>query len=180
MTRPDSDEVGPGRGWPGVPSGLAYFEDVQVGQTLRYGRYEVTREEIVAFARQFDPQPFHLDDAAGRQSMFGGLIASGWHTAAMFMRMVADHMSPLGAIQGALGFDDLKWLTPVRPGDVLTGESTVTQAVPSRSRPDRGTVSIASRVLNQRGEAVMSLTSLVIFLRRPQPTAADAELAAGA
>jgi acyl dehydratase len=159
----------PVSGWPGVSEGLASFEDVRVGQTLRFGRYEVTREEIVEFASRFDPQPFHLDEAAGRQSLYGGLIASGWHTAAMFMRMVAEHMSPLGAIQGALGFDDLKWLKPVRPGDVLTVESTVTGTTPSRSRPDRGTAAIASRVLNQRGEAVMSLTSLVIFLRRPEP-----------
>lgn len=154
-------------GWPGVRDGLAYFEDVQVGAVMRFGRYEVTREEIVDFARRFDPQPFHLDEEAGRRSLFGGLIASGWHTGAMFIRMVAEHMTPRTATQGALGFDDLKWLRPVRPGDVLGVESIVTEKIESRSRPDRGTVKIASRVLDQRGEVVMSLTSLVVFRRRP-------------
>lgn len=150
--------------------GLAYFEDVAVGEVMRFGRYEVTKDEIVEFARQFDPQPFHLDEEAGRTSPFGGLIASGWHTGAMFIRMVAEHMTPRTATQGALGFDDLKWIRPVRPGDVLSVESTVTEKVESRSRPDRGTVKILSRVLDQQGEAVMSLTSLVIFMRRsPAP-----------
>jgi acyl dehydratase len=158
--------------WPGPRDGLAYFEDVAVGDVMRFGRYEVTREEIVEFARQFDPQPFHLDEEAGRRSPFGGLIASGWHTGAMFIRMVADHMTPRTATQGALGFDDLKWIRPVRPGDVLSIESTVTEKIESRSRPDRGTVKILSRVLDQEGEAVMSLTSLVIFLRRPARPAA--------
>jgi acyl dehydratase len=158
--------------WPGPRDGLAYFEDVAVGDVMRFGRYEVTREEIVEFARQFDPQPFHLDEEAGRRSPFGGLIASGWHTGAMFIRMVADHMTPRTATQGALGFDDLKWIRPVRPGDVLSIESTVTEKIESRSRPDRGTVKILSRVLDQEGEAVMSLTSLVIFLRRPAGPAA--------
>jgi acyl dehydratase len=152
---------------------VAYFEDVQVGDVMRFGRYEVTREEIVDFARRFDPQPFHLDEEAGRRSPYGGLIASGWHTGAMFIRMVAEHMTPRAATQGALGFDDLKWLRPVRPGDVLSIESTVTGKAESQSRPDRGTVKIASRVLDQRGEAVMSLTSLVIFMRRaPAPSPA--------
>jgi acyl dehydratase len=160
---------------PGREAGLAFFEDVEVGQTWRYGRYEVTREEIVEFARQFDPQPFHLDEAAARQSLYGGLIASGWHTGAMFIRMVAEHLAPRTATQGALGFDDLQWQKPVRPGDVLSVESAVREKVASRGRSDRGTVKIESRVLNQRGEVVMSLVSLVIFLRRQ----ADAPRAAG-
>jgi acyl dehydratase len=145
---------------------VKYFEDVHVGDTTRFGRYEVTREEILEYARQFDPQPFHLDEEAARASMFGGLVASGWHTGAMFIRMVCDSMIPQAATSGALGFDDLKWLKPVRPGDVLTVESTVREKVESR-RPDRGIVKIESRIFNQRGEAVMSLVSLVIYLRRP-------------
>jgi len=145
---------------------VKYFEDVQVGETTRFGRYEVTRDEIVEYARQFDPQPFHLDEAAARASIFGGLIASGWHTGAMLMRMVCDSMIPGAATSGAMGFDDLKWLEPVRPGDVLSVESVVREKLESR-RPDRGTVKIESRVRNQRGEVVMSLVSLVIFLRRP-------------
>ena len=126
---------------------MKYFEDVRVGDVMRFGRYEVTREEIVEYARQFDPQPFHLDEEAAKASMFGGLIASGWHT-------------------GAMGFDDLKWLRPVRPGDVLSVESEIREKIESRSRPDRGTVKIESRIINQHGEVVMSLVSLVIYLRR--------------
>ena len=146
---------------------MKYFEDVQVGETMRFGRYEVTREEIVEYARQFDPQPFHLDEEAARASMFGGLIASGWHTGAMFIRMVCDGMVPTAATSGSMGFDDLKWLKPVRPGDVLSVDSVVREKIESHSRPDRGTVKIESRVSNQRGEVVMSLVSLVIYLRRP-------------
>jgi len=145
---------------------MKYFEDVAVGETTRFGRYEVTRDEIVEYARQFDPQPFHLDEEAARASMFGGLIASGWHTGAMFIRMVCDSMIPDAATSGAMGFDDLKWLRPVRPGDVLTVESEVREKVEGR-RPDRGIVKIESRISNQRGEVVMSLVSLVIYLRRP-------------
>ena len=144
---------------------MKYFEDVQVGDTMRFGRYEVTKEEMVEYARQFDPQPFHLDEEAARQSMFGGLIASGWHTGAMLMRMVAEHMTPVHATTGAMGFDDLKWIRPVRPGDVLTVESEIKEKIEGR-RPERGTVKIESRVSNQKGEVVMSLVSLVIYLRR--------------
>jgi acyl dehydratase len=146
---------------------MKYFEDVEIGETTRFGRYEVTREEIIEYARQFDPQPFHLDEEAARASMFGGLVASGWHTGAMFIRMVCDGMVPTAATSGSMGFDDLKWLKPVRPGDVLSVESVVREKMESRSRPDRGTVKIESRVSNQRGEVVMSLVSLVIYLRRP-------------
>jgi len=149
---------------------MKYFEDVEVGETMRFGRYEVTRDEIVEYARQFDPQPFHLDEEAGRRSMFGGLIASGWHTGAMFIRMVCDSMVAEAATSGAMGFDDLKWLKPVRPGDVLSVESVVREKVEGR-RPDRGIVKIESRVGNQRGEVVMSLVSLVIYLRRPAGSA---------
>ncbi|MGH7349914.1 MAG: MaoC family dehydratase [Candidatus Rokuibacteriota bacterium] len=155
---------------------MKHFEDVKVGDLMRFGRYEVTREEIVEYARQFDPQPFHLDEAAARASMFGGLIASGWHTGAMFMRMVAEHMAPTHSTSGALGFDDLKWTRPVRPGDVLSVESEIREKIESRSRPDRGTVKIESRVSNQRGEVVMSLVSLVIYLRRPSAASCGQEL----
>jgi acyl dehydratase len=146
---------------------VKYFEDVEVGETTRFGRYEVTREEIIEYARQFDPQPFHLDEEAARASMFGGLIASGWHTGAMFIRMVCDGMVSTAATSGSMGFDDLRWLKPVRPGDVLSVDSVVREKIESRSRPDRGTVKIESRVSNQRGEVVMSLVSLVIYMRRP-------------
>jgi acyl dehydratase len=147
---------------------VKYFEDVQVGETMRFGRYQVTREEIVEYARQFDPQPFHLDEEAARQSIFGGLIASGWHTGAMFIRMVCEGMVPSHATAGAKGFDDLRWLKPVRPGDVLSVESEVREKIEGR-RPDVGTVKVESRISNQRGEVVMSLVSLVLYRRRLPP-----------
>jgi acyl dehydratase len=146
---------------------MIYFEDVQVGETQRFGRYEVTREEIIEYARQFDPQPFHMDEAAAKASMFGGLIASGWHTGAMLIRMINDHAIPGAATTGALGFDDLKWLKPVRPGDVLSAETRVIDKTESRSRPEIGVVKIESQVLDQRGEVKMSLISLVLYRRRP-------------
>jgi acyl dehydratase len=150
-------------------SGLVYFEDVEVGQTERFGRYEVTAEEIIEYARQFDPQPFHLDEDTARRSMFGGLIASGWHTGALFIRMICDHAVAGAATTGALGFDDLRWLKPVRPGDVLSVETRVKEKVDRPGRHGVGTVKIEGRVLNQRDEAVMTLTSLVLYRRRPDP-----------
>lgn len=148
-------------------SDLVHFEDVEVGQVHRFGRYEVTRDEIIEYARQFDPQPFHLDEEAAKGSLFGGLIASGWHTGAMLMRMICDHAVPGAATTGALGFDDLKWLEPVRPGDVLSVETEIKEKTESRRRHDVGTVKVESRVLNQRGHPVMTLTSLVLYRRRP-------------
>ena len=145
---------------------MKYFEDVAVGDIMRFGRYEVTKEEIVEYARQFDPQPFHLDEEAAKASLFGGLIASGWHTGAMFIRMVVEHMTPVHATTGAMGFDDLKWLKPVRPGDILSVETVVREKTESRSRPDIGVVKIESRVHDQRGEMKMTLVSLVLYRRR--------------
>jgi len=145
---------------------LLYFEDVKVGDTERFGRYEVTREEIIEYARQFDPQPFHLDEEAGKASPFGGLIASGWHTGAMLIRMLNDHSIPRAATSGALGFDDLKWVKPVRPGDILSVETRVLDKAESRSRPEIGVVKVESRVLNQAGELKMSLVSIILYRRR--------------
>ena len=147
-------------------SGLLYFEDVNVGDTERFGHYEVTREEIIEYARQFDPQPFHLDDEAAKASPFGGLIASGWHTGAMLIRMLNDHSIPRAATTGALGFDDLKWVSPVRPGDILSVETRVLEKTESRSRPAIGVVKVESRVANQQGELKMSLVSIVLYRRR--------------
>lgn len=148
-------------------SGRIYFEDLEVGQVHEFGAYAVTKEEVVAFARQFDPQGFHIDEAAAQQSIFGGLIASGWHTAAMMMRMICDHRLDQDATLGAIGFDELRWLKPVRPGDVLSCRSVVREKLPSKSKPDRGTAKVENSVLNQNGELVMTLTSLVLYRRRP-------------
>ena len=145
---------------------MKYWEDFKIGEATALGSCAITEEEMLAFARKYDPQPFHTDPEAARQSIFGGLIASGWHTGAMLMRMVCESAIPGHATNGAIGFDDLKWLKPVRPGDVLSVENVVVEKVESRSRRDIGVVKIGGRVLNQSGDAVLSLTSLVLYRRR--------------
>ncbi|MDF2750112.1 MAG: putative MaoC-like dehydratase [Gaiellaceae bacterium] len=144
-----------------------YFEDFRPGQTVELGSRTVTEEEIVAFARQWDPQPFHTDAEAARDSVFGGLIASGWHTGAMWMRLYVDSLLGSSASQGSPGVEELRWLAPVRPGDTLTGRLEVLEAVPSERRPDRGTVRIRAEMVNQDGVTVMSMTSRGHFGRRP-------------
>jgi acyl dehydratase len=144
-----------------------YFEDFRPGQTVELGSRTVTEEEIVAFARQWDPQPFHTDAEAARDSVFGGLIASGWHTGAMWMRLYVDSLLGGSASQGSTGVEELRWLAPVRPGDTLTGRLEVIEAVPSERRPDRGTVRIRAEMVNQDGVTVMSMTSRGHFGRRP-------------
>src|SRR5437867_2941032 len=114
-----------------------YLEDFEVGETLELGSCRVTREEILEFARRYDPQPFHVDEAAARQSIYGGLIASGWHTTAMLMRLLVDRMAGVKTM-GSPGTDEIRWLKPVRPGDTLTARAVVLDVVPSRSKPDRG------------------------------------------
>ena len=146
---------------------MRYWDDMKAGEVVELGSHTMDKERMLSFAREFDPQPFHTDEKAAEASIWGGLIASGWHTGAMLMRMVCETVVPGHATNGAIGFDDLKWLVPVRPGDVLSVENVVVEKVESRSRRDIGVVKIAGRVLNQTGEAVMSLTSLVLYRRRP-------------
>lgn len=144
-----------------------FLEDFTPGATLAFGQRTVTREEIVAFAAQFDPQPFHLDEALAQQSPFGGLIASGWHTVALCHRMMVDQY--LGHDSGSIGspgIDTLRWLKPVRPGDTLRLEMQVLDVMPSRSKPDRGTVRLQHAVRNQHGEVVMTMVGLGMFLKR--------------
>jgi len=144
-----------------------YFEDFQVGDTLALGQYTITKERIVAFAREFDPQLFHLDEEAARKTIFGGLLASGFHTAAIFMRLLNDGLLQYVVSLGSPGLDELRWLRPVRPGDTLSARLTVLETVPSRSKPDRGVIRSLSEVLNQHGEVVMSLKALSFMGRRP-------------
>jgi acyl dehydratase len=147
--------------------GTSFLEDFIPGATERFGSRTVTREEIIAFATQFDPQPFHLDDAAAQRSPFGGLIASGWHTVALCHRMMVDHA--LGEESGSIGspgVEALRWLKPVRPGDTLSIEGTVLEVTPSRSKPDRGSVKLQHVVRNQHGEVVMTMVGLGMFLKR--------------
>jgi acyl dehydratase len=145
-----------------------YFEDFAVGQVHKpSGRIRVEKPEIIDFARKYDPQPFHLDDEAGRKSIFGRLVASGWHTAALTMRLVADsEYRPAGGTIG-LGFDGLRWPMPVSPGDELRIESEVLDMRPSKSRPDRGLLKIRTRTLNQNGQVVQELIANALVPRRP-------------
>jgi acyl dehydratase len=139
-----------------------YLEDFAVGQT--YGSSE--QERIMAFAAEFDPQPFHLDEEAARNSIFGGLAASGWYTAAATMRMLVEgDLRPAGGILG-LGFEELRWPRPVRPGDELHIESEVVEVRPSQSRPDRGLVKVRTTTLNQHGEAVQIIVGSLLVPRR--------------
>jgi acyl dehydratase len=143
-----------------------YFEDIEPGEVYELGTRTVTESEIVAFAREWDPQPFHTDPEAAKGSVFGGLIASGWHTGSMWMRMYVDTM--LGsAARGSPGIEELRWLAPVRPDDTLSGRLTVLEATPSATRPDRGTIRIRGEMVNQDGVTVMSMTSRGHFGRRP-------------
>jgi acyl dehydratase len=143
-----------------------YFEDFRPGQVVELGSRTVTEDEIVAFARQFDPQPFHLDPEAAKDSVFGGLIASGWHTGAMWMRLYVDSLLGGASGQGSSGIEELRWLAPVRPGDTLSGRLIVLEATTSESHPDRVTIRIRGEMVNQDGVTVMSMISRGRFARR--------------
>lgn len=144
-----------------------YFEDLAVGQTFETGTVTVEPEMIRAFAAEFDPQPFHLDEEAARASLFGGLVASGWHTAALSMGLlVGGELRVVGGLIG-MGAEDLRWPRPVRPGDVLRVVSEVLDLRPSRSRPDRGIVRVRNTTLNQDGQPVMVAVVNMVDPRRP-------------
>ncbi|SVB68845.1 uncharacterized protein METZ01_LOCUS221699 [marine metagenome] len=143
-----------------------YFEDFQVGQVYELGSYTVSEEQILTFAREFDPQPFHVDSVLAAESIYGGIIASGLHTASIFMRLLCDGLLCRSASMGSPGQDELRWLRPVRPGDTLTARGTVEELIPSKSKPDRGLVRKSYEVLNQHGEKVMTMRGLGMFGRR--------------
>jgi acyl dehydratase len=142
------------------------FDDFQPGQVYELGSKLVTEQEIVAFAQQFDPQPFHLDPEAAKESVFGGLIASGWHTGAMWMRLYVDSLLGGASGQGSSGVEELRWLAPVRPGDTLSGRLIVLEVTSSDSHPERGTIRIRGEMENQEGVTVMSMVSRARFARR--------------
>ncbi len=144
-----------------------YWEDFSVGAVREFGVMPVSREAVLEFARQFDPQPFHLDDAAAEASLFGRLSASGWHTCAMAMRMMCDGYLLDAASLGSPGIEQLKWLKPVYPGDTLAMRMTVLESRPMNSRPGVGLVRMAWLVLNQAGEPVLSMEGWGMFRRRP-------------
>jgi acyl dehydratase len=148
-----------------------YLEDFVVGQSFGSGRLRVDTERIKAFAGEFDPQPFHLDEAAARGTIFRGLAVSGWHTAALTMRLLVEsELKPAGGIVGA-GFDEFRWPRPVRPGDELRVESEVLEVRPSKSRPEQALIKVRTTTLNQDGEAVQVLVANLVVPRRPQATA---------
>jgi acyl dehydratase len=145
-----------------------YLDDLAVGQRFMSGTRTMDAAEIQRFAAEYDPQPFHLDNAAARGTLFGGLAASGWHTAAATMRLIVDGGLPIaGGIIGSGG--ELLWTKPVRPGDTLRVECEVLEITPSRSRPDRGTVVVRCVTLNQDGDMVQSFTPKLVVPRRPEP-----------
>jgi acyl dehydratase len=146
---------------------MRWFEDFQVGDVTEVGPVTVSEDEIVAFATQFDPQPFHIDPEAAKASPFGGLIASGWHTTALFMGMFVRAILLDSASLGSPGVEELRWTAPVRPGDALTGRVTVTDVQPSKTNAGRGTVFTTNEVFNQNDELVMTLKARGFFARNP-------------
>jgi acyl dehydratase len=147
---------------------MLYWEDIELGSERLFGSYAVTREEVLEFARKYDPQPFHLSDEAASKTHFGRIAASGWHTAAMTMRVIVDALTrePQAGL-GSPGVDDLRWTRPVYPGDMLTMRGTIVDKTPSRSKPELGTIRTKTIVSNQDGVDVMSFTSIVLMRRRP-------------
>ncbi|HEY7760127.1 MAG TPA: MaoC family dehydratase [Burkholderiales bacterium] len=143
-----------------------YWEDFKPGDTFAMGERVMDRDEMLAFARQFDPQPFHIDEAAAKRSMYGGLIASGWHTVAIVMRMMCDSYLNRSASLGAPGVDNVRWLKPVRSGDTLRAQRTVLESRASQSRPEMGLVKMRWEVFNQKGELAMTMEGTGMFQRR--------------
>ncbi len=149
-----------------IPIEDRYFEDYVVGSVYEFGSVAVAEAEIIDFARRFDPQVFHTDPEAAKRTVFEGLIASGWHTAAMMMRLFADHYLSRVASLGSPGIDELRWTVPVRPGDELSIRVTVLEANRSRSKPDRGVIRSFIEVLNQNHEVVMTMKAVTFLLCR--------------
>ena len=151
---------------------MKYLEDIVVGSVENFGHYQVSEAEIISFAMRYDNQPFHTDAEAAMDSIYGGLIASGWHVCAIFMRMACDaganECQPHG--MGAPGLDDLKWLQPVRPSDVLSARTEILSADPSRLKSCLGVVRSKVQISNQSGKAVMEMTAINWVLRQPVPT----------
>jgi acyl dehydratase len=147
---------------------MIYFEDLELGTETYFGSYDVTREEVLEFAAKYDPQPFHLSDEAAAKTYFGRLAASGWHTCAMTMAVIARYVvKDEQAGLGSPGVDELRWLKPVYPGDTLHVHSTVVEKTPSRSKPDIGSFRSRTTVTNQNEEPVLRFTSIVLIRRRP-------------
>jgi acyl dehydratase len=147
---------------------MKYFEDMEVGAETEFGHYDVTREEVLEFARKYDPQPFHMSDEAAAKTHFGRIAASGWHTCAMTMAVIVRHLSEdQQAGLGSPGVDDLRWLKPVYPGDRLTVSGKILEKTPSRSKPEIGSIRTETIVTNQDEVRVMRYISIILMQRRP-------------
>jgi acyl dehydratase len=146
---------------------LRYFEDFAVGDVYELGSRSLTQDRIIAFAREYDPQSFHVDPEAAKQSSFGTLIASGWQTVAVFMSLLVNGLLEDAASMGSPGVDGIQWLKPVKPGDQLSARIRVLESMPSKSRPDRGIVKTQGEMVNQDGELVMTIRAVNFFGRRP-------------
>lgn len=153
------------------PASDRYLEDFVPGEVREYGPVPVSEAEILEFARKYDPQPIHVDPEWARTGPFGGLIASGWHTTALTMRLLVDNYLPAAASLASPGIDELRWARPVRPGDALSVRVTVLEVRPSRSKPDRGLLRSRIEVLDRDGAIVMTLVALNMLRRRPTPRA---------
>ena len=145
-----------------------FFESVEPGAILELGSRTVSEEEILAFGREYDPQPFHIDPVAAEASIFGGLVASGWHTCALTMRLMVDSFLSRAASLGSPGVEQIRWLRPVRPGDTISVRIVVLETRASQSKPDRGAVKMRTEVTNQAGELVMTMESTGLVGRRPK------------
>ena len=147
---------------------MIYFEDLVPGAETEFGSYKVTREDVLEFARKYDPQPFHLSDEEAAKTHFGRLAASGWHTGSMAMAVIARHVvDHKQAGLGSPGIDELRWKKPVYPGDTLNVRGQILEKTPSRSRPEMGSFRTLTTVTNQNGETVMTFISIVLIRRRP-------------
>jgi acyl dehydratase len=149
-----------------------YFEDFHAGEVIDVGSVTVTEAEIIAFARQYDPQPMHIDPSAAATTMYGGLIASGWHTVSLFMRLVVDAVIASSSSLGSPGVEELRWPLPVRPGDTLWGSMHMLETRVSKSRPEMGLVRWRGEVRNQQDQLVLSVIGTNFFSRRPGPSIA--------
>jgi acyl dehydratase len=147
---------------------MRYFEDFEIGEIIEIGSKKVTKEEIITFARAFDPQPFHISEAKANDSIFGGLVASGWHTCAVFMRLYVDNFLTKTISLGSPGVDNIRWLKPVFPNDTISGRITVLETQSSHNRPNVGILKIKSEMFNQNGEVVMRIEGTGFFGKRRQ------------
>jgi acyl dehydratase len=152
------------------PTALLHFEDFAPGEVIQLGTFPpLSEDDIISFACQWDPQPFHVDPERARDSMWGGIIASGWHTGAIAMRLLVDGLLSRCATQGSPGVDHVRFRLPVRPGDVLSGRQTILETSPSASRPRMGKIRALTELVNQRGETVVSMEGVGFYDRRHPP-----------